>query len=153
YNGPVWIIPAPGGQAMPPPLPPPPVYGPPPVYQPPPTMYYRPPVYMPRYAPLPRYTYTPPVHQEPRGPVVSVGLRFTALGVSSQQVFGQDVNLLGAGLQVRFRNRGHWGFEVSFDALHADINNGAFVRSSYPFAVAPMLYIFKNRPESHFNIY
>ena len=39
------------------------------------------------------------------------------------------------------------------DALRANIGDGAFVRTSYPFTFAPMLYIFKNRPENHFNIY
>ena len=27
------------------------------------------------------------------------------------------------------------------------------MRTSYPFTFSPMLYIFKNRPENHFNIY
>jgi len=132
-----------------PPPPPPPVYAPAPVYAPPPV--YMPPR-LPLYAPLPRLK-PRPVFQAPRGPVVGMGARFSMLGVSSQQVFGQNVNLYGGGLFMRFRNQGHFGFELGMDAMRASINNDAFVRTSYPFTVAPMLYLFQNRPDNHFNIY
>jgi hypothetical protein len=150
FNGPVWIIPAqPGGQSMlPQQLPPPPVYVQPPVAQRP---LYRRPLYL---QPLRPYRLAPrSTVPAPRGPVVGVGVRFSALGVTSQEVFGQKVNLLGGGLQVRFRNQGHWGFELGMDALRASISDGAFVRSSYPFTFAPMLYLRQNRPDTHFNIY
>ena len=150
FNGPVWIMPAqPGAQAvLPQQLPPPPVYIQPPVTARP---LYRRPLYLP---PLRPYRLAPRVTvPQPRGPVVGVGVRFTTLGVTSQEVFGQKVNLLGGGLQVRFRNQGHWGFELGMDALRANIADGAFVRSSYPFTFAPMLYLRQNRPDTHFNIY
>ncbi len=148
FNGPVWIMPAqPGIQpVIPQQLPPPPVYVQPPV-QP---LYRQRPLYVPQ---LRRYPLRRPAVPTPRGPVVGLGARFTALGVSSQEVFGQKVNLLGGGIQVRFRNQGHWGFELGMDALRASINDGAFVRSSYPFTFAPMLYLRQNRPDTHFNIY
>lgn len=149
FNGPVWIMPAqPGIQpVLPQQLPPPPVYVPPPATAQP---LYRRPLYL---APLRRYSPSRPSLPAPRGPVVGLGARFTALGVSSQEVFGQKVNLIGGGIQVRFRNQGHWGFELGMDALRASISDGAFVRSSYPFTFAPMLYLRKNRPDTHFNIY
>ena len=50
-------------------------------------------------------------------------------------------------------NQGHWGFELALDATRANIADGAFVRTSYPFTFAPMLYLFQNRPDRHFNIY
>jgi hypothetical protein len=154
YNGPVWIIPAQPGS-------PPPSYAPPPYYAPPPPTYYAPPprpyypphpIYRPQLAPLPRPVLKPKF-QGPRGPVVGLGVRFTALGVTSQQVFGQDVNLMGGGLMMRFRSQGRFGFELGMDVLRADLSNSAFVRTSYPFTVSPMFYIFENRPENHFNIY
>src|SRR5207244_1694207 len=79
-------------------------------------------------------------------------VRFTAMGIN-QQVFGQNMEMYGGGLQLRFRTQGHWGFETAFDILHADIGQSAFVRNSYPFTFAAMLYLFRNRPENHFNIY
>ena len=150
FNGPVWIVPAqPGAQQMlPQQLPPPPVYVQPPIAAPP-RLYHRPlylPPLRPYHKPLKSYT-------TPRGPTVGLGVRFTTLGLTSQEVFGQKMNLMGGGLQVRFRNQGHWGFELGLDALRASINDGAFVRSSYPFSFAPMLYLRPNRPDNHFNIY
>jgi hypothetical protein len=98
--------------------------------------------------------YTPPVlPKAPRGPVFGMGVRFSAAGVSSQQVFGQDVTMYGGGLFMRFRSQGRFGFEMAMDIMRANINDGAFVRTSYPFSVAPMLYLFQNRPDTHFNIY
>jgi hypothetical protein len=161
YNGPVWIIPAQPGVAPPQSLPPPsyvqpPYYAPPPPppprYYAPPRPYYPPPVYRQSLAPQPRQVLKPR-YQAPRGPVVGLGVRFSSLGVSSQQVFGQDVNLMGGGLMARFRSQGRFGFEIGMDVLRADISNSAFVRTSYPFTVAPMFYIFENRPENHFNLY
>jgi hypothetical protein len=145
YNGPVWIVPAQPGQpapVLPPQLPPPPVYVAPPVAAP-----LR--LYQPR--PLYRRYITP--KPTPRGPVVGIGARFTALGLSNQEIFGQKLNMIGGGIQVRFRNQGHWGFELGMDALRASIDNNAFVRTSYPFTFAPMLYLRQNRPDTHFNIY
>jgi len=156
FNGPVWIIPAPSsGQAVAPPLPPPPVYmQQPPTYAPPA------PVYMPpRYAPMRRAVLFPnrrhlaPAYKAPRGPVVGMGVRFSMLGVSSQKVFGQDMNLYGGGIFMRFRSQGRFGFEMALDAMRSNIKDDAFVRTSYPFTVSPMLYLFQNRPENHFNIY
>ena len=159
YNGPVWIIPAPATGAPLPPTYAPPVYAPP-VYQQP---YYAPPaprVYVQPFAQPPRLLQPrPPVRTArplpppPRGPSVAIGLRATVLGVSSQQVFGQDMNLWGAGLLVRFRSQGRFGFELGLDAMRAEIGHGAFTRTSYPFSVSPMFYLFQNRPENHFNIY
>lgn len=145
FNGPVWITPAQPGvqQVLPPQLPPPPVYVAPPVLR------HRP-LYIP---PLRRYTPSRPSTPVQRGPVVGLGARFTALGVSNQEVFGKKVNLVGGGIQVRFRNQGHWGFELGMDALRTSIADSAFVRSSYPFTFAPMLYLRKNRHDTHFNIY
>ena len=160
YNGPVWIIPAPpaGGQ----PMYAPPAYAPPAYAQP----MYAPPVYAP---PAPRVFVQPPPPQTrvllprpmrtarplppPRGPSVAIGLRASMLGISSQQVFGQDVNMWGAGLMVRFRSQGRFGFELGLDAMRAEIGKGAFTRTSYPFTVSPMFYLFQNRPDTHFNIY
>ena len=150
FNGPVWIMPAqPGYQpVIPQQLPPPPVYVQPPVSVQP---LYRP---RPLYVPPPRrYPLRRPSVPAQRGPVVGLGARFTALGISNQEIFGQKLNLIGGGIQVRFRNQGHWGFELGMDALRASINDGAFVRSSYPFTFSPMLYLRKNRRDTHFNIY
>ena len=152
FNGPVWIIPAqPGGQAMVQPalplqLPPPPVFVQPPRFSPPPRVIVPQPLSRPRVTPL-------IAKQPPRGPVFGIGVRFTSLGVRSQEVFGDKPTLLGGGVQMRFRNQGHWGFELALDALKTNIADGAYVRTSYPFTFSPMLYIFKNRPENHFNIY
>lgn len=149
YNGPVWIVPATPGMpapvAAPAPiqqLPPPPVY----VQPPRPVVQFRP--IVPAYRPLQVSKLRPE-----RGPVVAVGLRFSVLGIGSQEVFGQKVNMLGGGIQVRFRSQGHFGFELALDALRADLNDGGYVRTSYPFTFAPMLYLFKNKPANHFNIY
>lgn len=155
FNGPVWIIPAPtNGQPVAPPLPPPPVYTQPPqAYAPPPAPVYTPP----RYAPMrramlfPNRRYTAPAYK--RGPVVGMGARFSMLGISSQKVFGQDLNLYGGGIFMRFRSQGRFGFEMALDAMRSNIKDDAFLRTSYPFTVAPMLYLFQNRPENHFNIY
>jgi hypothetical protein len=158
YNGPVWIIPAPSsGQPIAPQYAPP-VYAPPPVYTPPPQVYAPPQQYYvppPRYAPpVRRYTASRYLAPRPaRGPVVGMGVRFTTMGISSQQVFGQDVNLYGGGLFMRFRSQGRFGFELAMDVMRANIGDGAYVRTSYPFTAAPMLYLFQNRPENHFNIY
>jgi hypothetical protein len=156
YNGPVWVIPAPGN----PQYAPPPAYAPPlpPVYAPPQQYYVPPPRLItptPRYlAPLPlRYKASRLPPARPRGPVVAMGVRFSAMGISSQEIFGQKVNLYGGGLMMRFRSQGRFGFELSMDVLRANINNDAFVRTSYPFTAGPMLYLFENRPERHFNIY
>jgi len=153
FNGPVWIIPAqPGGQAMvqpalPSQLPPPPVYVQPPrLYAQPPRLMASQPLSRPR--PMPIIS-----RPAPRGPVFGMGVRFTTLGIRSQEVFGEKPTLMGGGVQLRFRNQGHWGFELALDAMKSNIADGAFVRTSYPFTFAPMLYIFKNRPENHFNIY
>ncbi len=139
YNGPVWVIPAQGApveQALPPP----------PLYTAPPPLWAVPP----RLSPCCSSMVTPFV--PPRGPVFSIGLRFTTMGIS-QKVFGNDLNLIGGGVQLRFRTRGHWGFETAFDVLEGSVNNGAFQRNSYPFTASVMLYLFRNRPENHFNIY
>lgn len=159
YNGPVWIIPAPAAGAPLPPTYAPPTYAPP-VYAPP---MYAPPaprVYVQPYAPQPRMLQPRPLMRTarplpppPRGPSVAIGLRASMLGVSSQQVFGQDVNMWGAGLLVRFRSQGRFGFELGLDAMRTEIGKGAFTRTSYPFTVSPMFYLFQNRPENHFNIY
>jgi hypothetical protein len=146
YNGPVWVVPAPvTGQrpSMVPSLPPPPVYSQP----------WAQPGYRARTASccgaLPA---TGARYAVQRGPIFSLGLRFTAMGIN-QEVFGENQNLMGGGLQLRFRNRGHWGAELGFDILHANIGNDAFVRTSYPISAGAMIYIFRNRPENHFNIY
>ena len=140
---------------------PPPTYGSPPPYAQPAVPYYAPPpappprpqVYLAPARP-PQYVTSRYVSPRPaRGPVVGIGVRFSAMGISSQQVFGQDVNLYGGGLLMRFRSQGRFGFELALDVMRADINDGAFVRMSYPFTVAPMLYLFQNRPSNHFNIY
>ncbi|MFO0577917.1 MAG: hypothetical protein U1A78_28240 [Polyangia bacterium] len=155
-NGPIWVIPAqPGVQpVLPQQLPPPPVFVQPstnpnclttPQYQP-----YRRAYVAPLRRPL---LASRSAYQAPRGPAVGMGLRFSAIGISSQEVFGEKVSMMGAGLQLRFRNQGHWGFELGMDVLRANIGDGAFVRTSYPFSFAPMLYLFKNRPENHFNLY
>jgi len=148
FNGPVYVIPAPvTGQPLQA-LPRPPLYGPPPPFY----GRYR---YRPRLSsccdlpPAVAMRYTPPVQ---RGPVFSMGARFTAMGVN-QEVFGQKMNLLGGGVQLRFRNQGHWGFETGFDMLRANIGNDAFIRNSYPWTAGVMIYVFRNRPDNHFNLY
>lgn len=148
FNGPVWIIPAQPGASvysqpmLPRELPPPPVYVQPPRIVPP--MVVR---------PLPRVTHRPVVKSQPRGPVFGMGVRFVGLGIQSQEVFGEKPTLWGGGIQMRFRNQGHWGFELALDALKANIGEGAYQRTSYPFSFSPMLYLFRNRPDTHFNIY
>ena len=62
-----------------------------------------------------------------------MGVRFTTLGIRSQEVFGEKPTLMGGGVQLRFRNQGHWGFELALDAMKANIADSAFVRTSYPF--------------------
>lgn len=151
YNGPVWVVPAPvTGQPVPqypqmaPPLPPPPA-----VYAPPP-----PPVYQ-RTASCCGRASSLYMARAARGPMFGLGLRFTALGVS-QKVWDQDVNMLGGGLMLRFRTQGHFGIETAFDVAQASIDSGAgstFQRTAYPVTVAAMLYLFRNRPDNHFNIY
>jgi hypothetical protein len=151
FNGPVWIIPAQPGQAMvqpalPQQLPPPPVFvQPPQLYSPPPLV--RP------IRPMPIVRRPVVARPAPRGPVFGMGVRFTSYGIRSQEVFGEKPTLMGGGVQLRFRNQGHWGFELALDATRANIADGAFVRTSYPFTFAPMLYLFQNRPDRHFNIY
>lgn len=145
YNGPVWVIPAPvTAQPVPPPV------ALPPAALPPPPVFYQP-GYRPRTA---RCCASPAMlrRAEPRGPMFSIGARFTTFGVN-QEVFGQGLNMMGGGLDLRFRNQGHWGFETSFDILRANVGDGAFVRMSYPWTAGVMLYLFRNRPENHFNIY
>ena len=117
FNGPVWIIPAqPGGQAMvqpalPSQLPPPPVYVQPPrLYAQPPRLMASQPLSRPR--PMPIIS-----RPAPRGPVFGMGVRFTTLGIRSQEVFGEKPTLMGGGVQLRFRNQGHWGFELALDAM------------------------------------
>lgn len=157
FNGPVWIMPAqPGAQPVAPPLPPPPVvYSQPQQVYAPPAPIYVPPRYMPMRRPVlfanRRFAAPPP--KIARGPVVGMGVRFSMLGVSSQKVFGQDMNLYGGGIFMRFRSQGRFGFEMALDAMRSNIKDDLFVRTSYPFTVAPMLYLFQNRPENHFNIY
>lgn len=147
FNGPVWIIPAQPGMppSLPQQLPPPPVYVQPPrLAQPVQAIAPRPYV-----RPLVR----PVVRKQSRGPVFSMGVRFTNLGIESQEVFGEKPSLWGGGVQLRFRNQGHWGFELALDALKATVAEGAFQRTSYPFTFSPMLYLFKNRPETRFNLF
>ncbi|MBL8632943.1 MAG: hypothetical protein JNM40_06935 [Myxococcales bacterium] len=151
FSGPVWIIPVQPGQtviqpALPQQLPPPPVF------VQPPQLYAPPPVARP-IRPMPMVRRPLVSRPTPRGPVFGMGVRFTSYSIRSQEVFGEKPTLMGGGVQLRFRNQGHWGFELALDAARANIADGAFVRTSYPFTFAPMLYLFQNRPDRHFNIY
>jgi len=139
----------------------PPAYPPPyPYSYPYPYGYYRP--Y--GFAPYP-YPYAPPVVRikrplPPRRPaplervrLFSIGLRATGLGIN-QQIGGQDTILYGGGLELRFRNRGHFGIETALDFLHGDFTlNGPISRDSMPFTISLMGYIFPNDDIHHFNIY
>lgn len=152
FNGPVYVVPAPvTGQPVQA-LPPPPVY-----HQPQAPQRYRTASCC-ALPPPSRYHHAMVRRPQPRGPVFSMGLRFTAMGIN-QEVLGQSMNMLGGGLQLRFRNQGHWGFETGLDILRANIQNpnslgfDQFTRTSYPWTAAVMLYVFKNRPENHFNIF
>jgi hypothetical protein len=82
----------------------------------------------------------------------SLGAHATILGLN-QKVGTSDLNLYGAGFQLRIRSMGRFGFEASQSFLRATHWNGGFERNSYPFQLSLMLYIFKNEDSRHFNIY
>lgn len=74
--------------------------------------------------------YVRPVHQgalacqlcrkpERRGPVLGLGVRYSALGVR-QQINGRNVSLKGWGAVLRLRGRGHIAFEASLDFLNGN---------------------------------
>ncbi len=131
-------------------------YGaPPPVAQPPlaqpapglptPGYYYPPPGWAPpiySYPPPPVYMVRPAVRQRPlacaacvarpedRARFFSIGLRFGGWGID-QKINGQNVILGGVGIQMRFRTRGRFAMEASFDILH-----GSFDSQSYAVPVA-----------------
>ncbi len=120
----------------------PPIY-----YAPPPVVFVR-----------PRLT-CPQLCAERRGPKkwdgirrFSIGIHATAMGIN-QKVGSNDVILAGAGIQLRFRSRGHFAVEFSQSFLHANYWNGGFVRNSFPFDVSLMGYVFKNEDRRHFNLY
>ena len=69
------------------------------------------------------------------------------------EVFGERMTMMGGGLQLRFRTQGHFGFETAFDVMRANLADGLFKRTSFPFTAGVMLYLFRNRPETHFNVY
>lgn len=148
FNGPVYVYPAPvTGQ---------PVYqGPwqqPHTALPPPPLLGRPRLPAPVYRTATCCAAAPRLLSQPRGPVFAMGLRFSATGIN-QDVFDQRMTLMGGGLQLRFRTQGHFGFETAFDVLYANIGDGAFKRTSFPFTAGVMLYLFRNRPETHFNVF
>jgi hypothetical protein len=74
------------------------------------------------------------------------------LGIG-QTVGSHDMVLGGAGFQLRIRSKGRFGFELSQSFLSASYYNGGFERSSFPFTVSPMFYLFPNQDSRHFNLY
>lgn len=173
------VDPYPAPQAAPQPVNPyasPNAYPPPaPYYPPPPTVYVpAPPTYVPPPPPLyipppPVYVYPPTVYYRPplrprlrcwncatkpaeRVRHVSVGVSGTVLAVN-QKIGNDDMVLGGAGLHLRVRSSGRWGFEVMQSFLHADFWNGNFQRSSYPLQMSAMVYLRPNREDVHFNLY
>jgi hypothetical protein len=87
------------------------------------------------------------------------GVRRFSLGVHAgfltlnQVVGSNNVTLGGAGFQLRLRSKGHFGFEMAQDFLHADYWNGNWQRNSYPFSLSLLFYVFPNSDARHFNLY
>lgn len=147
FNGPVYVYPAPVTAQ--------------PVYQnpwqqqtllPPPPLVNRPRLPPPVYRTATCCANAPRLLNTQRGPLFAMGVRFTATGIN-QEVFGERMTMMGGGLQLRFRTQGHFGFETAFDVMRANLADGLFKRTSFPFTAGVMLYLFRNRPETHFNVY
>ncbi len=154
-----------------PPIAPPPVYTPPSASLPPliPAPAYGRPAY-PQYparrirlscaqlcgtppAPLP-YFPTSPVRERVR--FISFGAHVTALGMAHQPLAGWGT-LWGGGIQIQFRSRGRFGFEMSQDFLKGDLkavtDGPSITRKSYPFEFTFKGYILPNSDKHHFNMY
>jgi hypothetical protein len=101
---------------------------------------------------VPVYRLTKPVVVGPRIRRFSLGVHGTVMGVS-QKIGDRDMVMGGAGIQLRIRSKGRFGFELKQDFLKGSFMNGEFERSSYPFAFSLMLYVFPNEDTRHFNIY
>lgn len=82
----------------------------------------------------------------------SLGVHGTILGLN-QRIGNEDLVLGGAGLQFRIRSKGRFGLELKQDFLRGQAWDGEFVRTSFPFSVAFMFYIFPNQDTRHFNLY
>jgi hypothetical protein len=135
--------------------PPPPTY---PVYPPyPPPVYipYPPPPYPPRFVPpivRPRLIIPRPQPQWDGVRRFSIGVHGTVFGID-QQIGADTLVLGGAGLQMRFRSKGRFGFELHQSFLYANYAHGNFVRKSYPFQASLLFYVFPNQDSRHFNLY
>lgn len=89
---------------------------------------------------VPPYQYVRPAHQgslscqlcrkpERRGPVLGLGVRYSALGVR-QRINGRNVALKGWGAVLRLRGRGHLAFELSLDFLGGNFPASAQAQAS-----------------------
>jgi hypothetical protein len=83
----------------------------------------------------------------------SLGVDAVVLGVN-QSVGTNNVTMGGAGIHLRIRSQGRFGFELSTAYMQTDnFWNGNWQRKSLPFTAGLMLYIFPNTDARHFNIY
>jgi hypothetical protein len=159
-------------------------YPPPPGYYPY-APYYPPPMRVPppvrRHVVVKRQLACPGCVAQERARYFSIGVRFSVLGIN-QQIAGQDVTLMGVGLQARFRTSGRFGMEATLDFLHGQFGadpsastattyitdaNGmprptapvfgtpgpSATRDTIPFTLSALFYIFKNTDARIFNLY
>jgi hypothetical protein len=118
----------------------------------PPVYYAPPPVYSTRYTCAQLCAQRTVVHRWDGVRRFSLGVHASVLGLN-QKVGTNDVVLGGAGFQLRLRSKGRFGFEARQSFLHAEYWKGGFERTSYPFALSLMVYVFPNQDTRHFNIY
>jgi hypothetical protein len=87
---------------------------------------------------------------------VSLGGHVTAFGMANQPLAGWGT-LYGGGLNLTFRSRGRFGFEISQDFLRGSMRHGdsglSLTRQSFPFEFALRGYILPNSDRYHFNMY
>jgi hypothetical protein len=125
YAGPEVVVPTPAAPVA---APTPGYYYPPPgyaaplyAYPPPPVVYVRP---MPRRVLRGPTCWGGSCNPAERARFFSVGLRVAGMSIVDQQINGHNVFMGGAGLQLRFRTRGHFGIEASVDFLHGSYGAG-----------------------------
>ncbi len=87
---------------------------------------------------------------------VSLGGHVTAFGMANQPLAGWGT-LYGGGINLTFRSRGRFGFELSQDFLRGNLRHGdaglALTRQSFPFEFTFRGYILPNSDRHHFNMY
>ena len=102
---------------------------------------------------LPRMTTYMP---QERVRYVSLGGHVTAFGMANQPLAGWGT-LYGGGVNLTFRSRGRFGFELSQDFLRGSMRHGdsglSLNRQSFPFEFSLRGYILPNSDRHHFNMY